>query len=283
MPNTKDNAAKRFLNIQQELKAPKNQINKSMRYKFRSCEDILEAAKKVLKDNEMFIIINDEVETRNSEYKIENTNQRTNQTTIKYSDTKVYIKATATVYDIHSDWKMSASAYAREALEQIGLQEPQVTGSTSSYARKYALNGLFAIDDTKDDDYTNTQGKDNKTTNKSEIKQPEPKNEKPKEILEIQKSLKENWANIPEEGKEKIKVLTKKDGSIQDWKSLQEETLELIKRPLKKEFLDLYSNLTDQEQDDFANLDITPNDYAVCKTNDDLKKLINNIKQFKKG
>ena len=128
--------------IQSLLKAPKGQFNKFGNYKYRSCEDILEAAKPVLAEFSMSIVLSDEI--------------------VCVAD-RVYVKATATL--CHDDGKIAAqtTAYAREALTKKGMDESQITGSSSSYARKYALNGLLAIDDTKDADTRDNTGKDEYT------------------------------------------------------------------------------------------------------------------------
>lgn len=118
--------------IQQELKAPKGQFNKFGGYKYRSCEDIVEAAKPVLAKHEASLIISDEI--------------------VQIGD-RFYIKATAKILNA-SGVVAEASAFAREPLSRKGMDEAQVTGASSSYARKYALNGLLAIDDTKDPDAT---------------------------------------------------------------------------------------------------------------------------------
>jgi len=120
--------------IQKELKAPKGQYNSFGKYYYRNCEDILEAVKPLL--GEGTLILEDEV------VNIGNHN---------------YVKATAVLKE--GDEIVSATAYAREAVDQKGMNDSQITGSTSSYARKYALNGLFCIDDTKDSDATNTHDK----------------------------------------------------------------------------------------------------------------------------
>lgn len=117
--------------IQVNLKAPKGQRNNFGKYNYRSCEDILEALKPLLDENQCIILLSDEVK------EIEN---------------RVYVEATATLIDAESGEKIEVSAYAREPLNKKGQDESQITGSTSSYARKYALNGMFAIDDTKDED-----------------------------------------------------------------------------------------------------------------------------------
>lgn len=113
--------------IQQTLKAPKNQRNNFGNYNYRSCEDILEALKHVLKG--MVVTIQDDI--------------------IVVAD-RVYVKSTATITDGESS--LSNTAFAREAQIKKGMDDSQITGAASSYARKYALNGLFLIDDTKDAD-----------------------------------------------------------------------------------------------------------------------------------
>lgn len=126
---------KKLNEIQQKLKSPKTQYNSFGKYHYRNCEDILEAVKPLL--GEATLVLSDEI------VNIGNHN---------------YVKATAVLS--HEDMVATAIAYAREAVEQKGMNDSQITGSTSSYARKYALNGLFMIDDTKDSDTTNTHGKE---------------------------------------------------------------------------------------------------------------------------
>jgi hypothetical protein len=118
--------------IQKELKAPKGQYNAFGKYAYRSCEDILTALKKLLEQTETVLILNDEVVNIGSRY---------------------YVKATATLSN--GEETISATAYAREEEIKKGMDGSQITGASSSYARKYALNGLFGIDDTKDSDKTN--------------------------------------------------------------------------------------------------------------------------------
>lgn len=115
--------------IQSELKAPKGQYNSFGKYNYRSCEDILEGVKPLLAKHGLVLTIQDGIELIGDRY---------------------YVKATATITD--GKESMSTSAYARESLDKKGMDASQVTGATSSYARKYALNGLLAIDDTKDAD-----------------------------------------------------------------------------------------------------------------------------------
>lgn len=135
--------------IQKELKAPKNQYNSFGKYNYRNCEDILEAVKPLLENGTLKL--EDEV------VNIGNHN---------------YVKSTAILKD--GDEIETASAYAREAVDQKGMNDSQITGSTSSYARKYALNGLFLIDDTKDSDATNTHGKESRLAIKPITKTPTP-------------------------------------------------------------------------------------------------------------
>lgn len=121
-------------NIQSRLKVEKKNYNSFGGYSYRSCEDILEAVKPLLVENNLALVMTDEVEAVGERY---------------------YIKATATLYDTENGTNIAAIAYAREALEKKKMDDAQVTGSSSSYARKYALNGLFAIDDAKDSDFLN--------------------------------------------------------------------------------------------------------------------------------
>lgn len=121
----------KLLNIQNGLKAPKNQYNQFGRYKYRNCEDILEALKPLLLKERATITISDEIVELNG---------------------KNYIKALATFTDVDDEKSVSVSAFAREEDAKKGMDSCQITGCASSYARKYALNGLFAIDDNKDAD-----------------------------------------------------------------------------------------------------------------------------------
>ena len=121
----------KLLAIQTELKAPKGQENKFGGYRYRSCEDILEAVKPLLAEQGAVIQLSDSLELVGGRY---------------------YIKATASLIDTDTGEAASVTAWAREAESRKGMDEAQVTGSSSSYARKYALNGLLAIDDTRDAD-----------------------------------------------------------------------------------------------------------------------------------
>lgn len=115
--------------IQSELKAPKGQYNSFGKYNYRSCEDILEGVKPLLAKHGLVLTIQDSIDLIGDRF---------------------YVKSTATITD--GKEQLSTSAYARESLDKKGMDASQVTGATSSYARKYALNGLLAIDDTKDAD-----------------------------------------------------------------------------------------------------------------------------------
>jgi len=126
---------KELIEIQTELKAPKGQYNSFGRYKYRSCEDILEGLKPLLKKYNCFIKLSDDI--------------------IQIGD-RFYIKATAVIKS--ESGQEASTALAREPLTQKGMSDPQVTGSASSYARKFALSGLLALDDTTDtDSQDNTQ------------------------------------------------------------------------------------------------------------------------------
>lgn len=118
--------------IQTELKAPKGQYNSFGKYKYRSCEDILEAIKPFLTETKTVLTINDE---------------------IVFIGNRFYVKATAVLTDCENENSfIYNTAFAREDDSKKGMDGSQITGASSSYARKYALNGLFAIDDTKDAD-----------------------------------------------------------------------------------------------------------------------------------
>lgn len=121
----------KLMNIQSELKAPKGQRNSFGNYNYRSCEDILEAVKPLLAKHQAALTISDSIEL---------------------IGTRFYVKATAKLVDVVDGTMIENTAYARESESKKGMDDSQLTGATSSYARKYCLNGLFAIDDTKDAD-----------------------------------------------------------------------------------------------------------------------------------
>lgn len=121
----------KLLDVQAELKAPKGQYNSFGKYHYRSCEDILEAVKPLCKAHGATVLVTDTLEQIGNRY---------------------YVHSTANFYDVETGEHTSVSAYAREPDSKKGMDDCQVTGTASSYARKYALNGLFCIDDTKDAD-----------------------------------------------------------------------------------------------------------------------------------
>lgn len=141
--------------VQHELKAPKGNYNSFGKYKYRSCEDILEAVKPLLGQNGLVLTLTDD---------------------IVGVEGRVYVKATARITD--GEHEIQTVAYAREAETKKGMDESQITGTASSYARKYALNGLFCIDDAKDADtdaykmnqQAPTQVSTNRAPNKDDIR-----------------------------------------------------------------------------------------------------------------
>lgn len=148
MANKEGEEMKKLIDLRSELSVPKGQWNKFSEFYYRSCEDILEAVKPLLSKYQLMLNITDELVNIGDRY---------------------YIKATVTISD--GDKSITAVGYAREALNKKGMDEAQITGSVSSYARKYALNAMFLIDDTKDAD-TDEQ---HKQTNKPEKKASEKK------------------------------------------------------------------------------------------------------------
>ena len=131
---------KALVTIQNELKAPKAQYNAFGKYNYRNAEDILEALKPLLLKHNCILFLSDE---------------------ITHIEGRHYVKTTATFIDSDGS-TISVSAYAREEQDKKGMDGSQITGASSSYARKYALNGLFLIDDTKDSDTTNQTEKEPK-------------------------------------------------------------------------------------------------------------------------
>ena len=149
--------------VQSTLKAPKNQYNAFGKYKYRNCEDILEAVKPLLAEVKAVVVIGDKLELIGSRF---------------------YVKATARFIDCETDNEITNTAYAREEDTKKGMDGSQITGASSSYARKYALNGLFCIDDTKDSDTTNgmpdQQGNQNRQqSNQQNNQQHDPRDMQP--------------------------------------------------------------------------------------------------------
>lgn len=167
---------KELIQIQKELKSPKSKRNEYGGYNYRSAEDILNSLKPVLAKNNCYVVITDTVEAIEGWH---------------------YVKATATIYNEENN-SISVTAYAREVENRKGMDPSQITGAASSYARKYALNGLFAIDDTKDAD-----DMDNRDTapTKKEFIQLWNKKGKPKTNFD-------KWENLTDkEKREQIKKL----------------------------------------------------------------------------
>lgn len=163
------NLYEKLNSIQQELKAPKDQHNDFGNFWYRSCEGILESVKPLCEKNKVTLVIYDEPVCIEGWH---------------------YIKATATLFDNESESVLSITGYAREPLEKTKMDLMQITGATSSYARKYALNGLFCIDDNKDSDTNEYQtNKDEIISNKislslrEEIKKKEISTDKVQELL----------------------------------------------------------------------------------------------------
>ena len=142
------NVNQKLMQVQTLLKAPKGQFNSFGKYKYRSCEDILEALKPLLSEVKATLTLTDRV--------------------LQIGE-RFYIEATATFTDVEKQESISVCALAREDDSKKGMDLAQVTGSVSSYSRKYSLNGLFLIDDTKDSDSTNTHGKGTSTEDLKEL------------------------------------------------------------------------------------------------------------------
>ena len=189
--------------IQKKLKAPKSNYNSFGKYNYRSCEDILEAVKPLLGDNKL--TLSDEV--------------------VQIGD-RIYVKATAVFRDGARETRVSA--FAREAESKKGMDESQVTGTASSYARKYALNGLFLIDDTKDadtDEFAKVQKKSEPKKEKQTditmtktLKQTEPVPEEPTPITPLQKVKLQNLMT-----EEQWQKTIEKNGDPDTWTSDQAE------------------------------------------------------------
>lgn len=138
----------KLMMIQQELKAPKGQYNSFAKYNYRSCEDILEAVKPLCIKNNATLLLNDAVQEVSGRF---------------------YVVATATLVDTESGDSVFVTAYAREPQDKKGMDDSQITGMASSYARKYALNGLFCIDDTKNADTDEVKRQEQKPVKKGEV------------------------------------------------------------------------------------------------------------------
>ena len=184
--------------IQSELKAPKSQYNSFGKYHYRKCEDILEAVKPLLNKYKCLLALSDEL--------------------VQIGD-RYYVKATAYIEDTEnttgSGGHFSTVAYAREEDKKAGMDGSQITGASSSYARKYALNGLFAIDDTADSDTTNTGAENgqNRTQSKKAGKS-SAQAQKPEETQGKRLSDEGYWNTVAAYAEGKV---TDKGQDIRDW------------------------------------------------------------------
>lgn len=181
---------KELIEIQQELKAPKNQYNSFGKYNYRNCEDILEAVKPLLAKSGLCMTIQDDLVNIGERY---------------------YVKATVTVSKDKES--ISVSAFARESEDRKGMDDSQVTGATSSYARKYALNGMFLIDDTKDADTT-----DNRKTSEKKAEESKPI------ITQLQKLKAELNKRGAKNASEALTLLNKLTGNVYSSIDLDEQS-----------------------------------------------------------
>lgn len=213
------NIYEKLLEIQNELKAPKSQWNDFGKYHFRSCEDILESVKPLCEKQKVILYFTDEIVNINERY---------------------YVKATAHLINIEKDdEKIEVTASARESLSKKGMDESQITGTASSYARKYALGGLFNIDDTKDADSNEYY----QATKEEKVTRNNTKTSKAMDskITESQVMTFNNWVlnnkiaedvvtdSLMKRGYEKIE-----DVSARDYRAIVLELDKLIKTEVKK-------------------------------------------------
>lgn len=191
-------------NIQQKMKVPKNMYNSFGKYHYRNAESILEAFKTFEEEYKVTLTVSDDI--------------------VIFGD-RIYVQATATIMDCETKEQISTKAFARESLDKKGMDDSQITGAASSYARKYALNGLFLLDDTKDADTE----------------------ENKKEREANQKAEKENHAAAISAKRKMIEDICKKHNlapetickaNKQIWKELNEDMLDNMLAALKKKFGD---------------------------------------------
>lgn len=197
--------------LQQEMKVPKDQYNEFGKFNYRNAEAILSEFKKYEKDLKVFLVLRDEI--------------------IEVAG-RVYIKAIATLTDCESDEEISVTAYAREAVKKSGMDEAQITGSVSSYARKYALNGLFLLDDTKDPDsneYKEQQDKGNQTGNTNRTQSGKSPKVNQNHIISLRKTFEEKGID-----ESKVLVLYKVekigDLTIKQFKDIFDHEKDLISK-----------------------------------------------------
>jgi hypothetical protein len=198
----------KLIEIQNKLKVAKSQYNSFGKYNYRNCEDILEAVKPLLKEYECCLTLEDEI--------------------VLISD-RFYIKSIANLFNNDGNLIAKAPAFAREEEQKKGMDAAQLTGATSSYSRKYALNGLFCIDDTKDSDTTNQH-------NKSE---------------NIQKIVKQQYIKPVEKlEQKKPEIKINFEALKQEFLDCTNETFESIYTKIKKHF----HSFTPEQQLEFSNL-----------------------------
>lgn len=154
---------KELVNIQTKLKVGKGKYNSFLHANFRSAEDILKEVKQLLADNECTLVLTDDIIAIGNDYRSHHEDS-VKGVSDDYEGQRFYVKATATLTNSSGE-SVSATAFARESLEKQGVDVAQVTGSASSYARKYALNGLFALDDGSDPDIILTKGEKDELEN----------------------------------------------------------------------------------------------------------------------
>lgn len=170
------NVYEKLQKVQENLKAPKNRTNSFGKYSYRNCEDILEGCKPLLAEYKAVIVLSDYIEK---------------------VDDRFYVKAVATFIDIESGEKIENQALAREAIEKRGMDDSQITGTASSYARKYALNGLLCIDDTKDADSDEYAEEQKNRANRKKVDAPKAPQgiteDDKREIRDLVEALKEKY------------------------------------------------------------------------------------------
>lgn len=204
---------KRLLEIQQKLKAPKGQFNSFGNYKYRSCEDIVEAVKPLLAEQKLVLNLSDDIHEVGG---------------------RIYVQAVATLFDESGKQIAYSVGFAREEESKKGMDSSQITGSCSSYARKYALNWLFAIDDWVDSD----------STNKGEVKEIKKKEEK--DITKEWPFVDKNelpWFNKPDMEKLRWEVEWVKEKQSSDELIKAIETKFRVSKAMKQEIADFRASL----------------------------------------
>lgn len=204
---------KRLLEIQQKLKAPKGQFNSFGNYKYRSCEDIVEAVKPLLAEQKLVLNLSDDIHEVGG---------------------RIYVQAVATLFDESGKQIAYSVGFAREEESKKGMDSSQITGSCSSYARKYALNWLFAIDDWVDSD----------STNKGEVKEVKKKEEK--DITKEWPFVDKNelpWFNKPDMEKLRWEVEWVKEKQSSDELIKAIETKFRVSKAMKQEIADFRASL----------------------------------------